>query len=269
MLPEYLLLGHITRDLLPDGNSSPGGTALYAALTAYRLGREVGVVTAPAPLPADWPQAIAVACTASEKPPTFENRYQHGQRTQVLHATAAPIGRHDIPPAWRNAPIVHIGPVVHEVAEELVFTFPQALIGVTPQGLMRSWELPLPAPITYQAWQPSIAVLERINALVLSIEDVQGDLAQVQAYAHHCRLIALTHGAAGATVFIEGVAHTVAAYPATERDPTGAGDVFAAALFSALQRGKPALAAAAEAAQVAAASVESVGASGLLGMVWE
>ena len=31
---DYLVVGHITRDLLPAGRSAVGGTAAYAALTA-------------------------------------------------------------------------------------------------------------------------------------------------------------------------------------------------------------------------------------------
>ena len=46
MNPDYLLLGHFTRDVLPDRTTIPGGTSLYAALTAHRLGRHVGVVSA-------------------------------------------------------------------------------------------------------------------------------------------------------------------------------------------------------------------------------
>ncbi len=49
--PDYLMLGHFTRDVLPDGTTTPGGTSLYAALTAHHLGRDVGVVSAPAGLP--------------------------------------------------------------------------------------------------------------------------------------------------------------------------------------------------------------------------
>ncbi len=35
--PDYLIMGHITRDLLEDG-SRLGGTAVYSSLLAQRLG---------------------------------------------------------------------------------------------------------------------------------------------------------------------------------------------------------------------------------------
>lgn len=144
MAPDYLLLGHFTRDVLPDGTTRPGGTSLYAALTAHRLGRRVAVVSAPAELPPGWPDAITIAFHASPSPPTFENRYTPQGRQQTLHATSTPIALTDIPAAWRAAPIVHLGPVLGETPEALITAFPGALIGVTPQGWMRTWEPVLP-----------------------------------------------------------------------------------------------------------------------------
>ena len=41
---DYLVVGHITQDLTPDGPRL-GGTATYSALTARALGLQVGVVT--------------------------------------------------------------------------------------------------------------------------------------------------------------------------------------------------------------------------------
>lgn len=263
MTPDYLLLGHITRDVLPDGTFTPGGTALYAARTAHLLGKRVAVVSAPAELPTDWPDEIQIAFQPSPAPPTFENRYTPSGRQQILHAAAAPIQLDSIPAAWRAAPVVHLGPVLAETPEQLVHVFPQALIGVTPQGWMRVWDATLPALVRYQPWHPAAALLERIDALVLSIEDVQDDEALVASYARHCRLVALTRGARGATLFINGQPHAIPAFPATERDPTGAGDVFAAALLVRLHETDDPLTAARFAACVAAASVEGHGTSAI------
>jgi len=263
MKPDYLLLGHFTRDVLPDGTTTPGGTSLYAALTAHRLGQQVGIVSAPAPLPTSWPDAISVVFHPSPTPPTFENRYTPRGREQILHAASEPITVDAIPHAWRDAPVVHLGPVLGETPEQLVFSFPGALLGATPQGWMREWKEPLPGPVIYRPWNPAPEVLRRIDALVLSIEDVRGDEALVLAYARQCRLVALTRGSAGATLFLEGEPHHVAAFPAVERDPTGAGDVFAATLLVRLHQTGDPLAAARFAAHVAALSVEGPGISHL------
>ena len=259
--PDYLMLGHFTRDVLPDGATTPGGTSLYAALTAHRLGRNVGVVSAPAELPTNWPDAIQIAFHASPAPPTFENRYTPEGRKQTLHAASRPITLEVIPEDWRTAPLIHLGPVLGETPEQLVDAFPDALLGVTPQGWMREWNDPLPSPVLYRPWRPAPRVLERIDALVLSIEDVRGDEALVVRYARHCALVALTRGAQGSTLFVRGVPHHIPAFPAIERDPTGAGDVFAATLFSRLRETGDPFDAARFASYVAARSVEGAGIS--------
>jgi sugar/nucleoside kinase (ribokinase family) len=261
--PDYLMLGHFTRDVLPDRTTTPGGTSLYAALTAQHLGRSVGVVSARAELPADWPATIQIAFHRSPTPPTFENIYTAHGRQQILHTASLPITVDAIPAKWRSAPVVHLGPILGETPEALVFAFPGALLGVTPQGWMRIWNEPLPSPIIYRPWQPAPRVLERIDALVLSTEDVRGDEELVVSYARHCPLVALTRGANGATLFIHGEPHHIPAFAADERDPTGAGDVFAATLFARLHETKDPLESARYAAYVAAISVEAPGSSAI------
>jgi sugar/nucleoside kinase (ribokinase family) len=258
---DYLLLGHFTRDVLPDGKTTPGGTSLYAALTAQRVGRSVGVVSAPAELPANWPSDIQMVFHPSPTPPTFENIYTPQGRKQILHTSSRPITLEDIPSTWRDAPLVHLGPILGETPQELVFAFPNALLGVTPQGWMRRWEEPLPNPIIFEPWRPDPAVLARIDALVLSIEDVRGDEALAASYAQHCPLVVVTRSAKGATLFLGGEPHHVPAFAAEERDPTGAGDVFAATLFARLQETGDPLGSAHFAAYVAALSVEGAGVS--------
>lgn len=263
MNPDYLLLGHFTRDVLPDGSIAPGGTAIYAALTAHRLGRNAGIVSARAMLPAQWPDAIKLAFIEEMDTPIFENRYTPAGRVQILHAESGAITLENVPPAWRDARVVHLGPILAETPEQLAYAFPNALLGMTPQGMMRSWDPALPGAISYRAWEPPPRLLERINALVMSIEDVRGDEERARSYARHCPLVVLTRGAAGSTLFINGQPHTIAAYPATERDPTGAGDVFAAALLVRLDETGDPIEAANFAAYVAARSVEGIGPSAI------
>lgn len=263
MAPDYLLLGHFTRDLLPDGSMTPGGTAMYAALTAHRLGKQVAVVSAEAPLPADWPSAIQLAYCQRLTAPIFENRYTPSGRQQILHAAGGVITLEDIPPAWRAASVIHLGPVTGETPASLADAFPDALVGMTPQGLMREWHEPLPGPVLYRPWRPAPELLRQIDALVLSIEDVHGDESLAQDYARYCPVVALTRGAAGSLLFIDGQGHPIAACPAQESDPTGAGDVFAAALFVRLYETRDPIEAANFAACVAGRSVEGRGSSAI------
>ena len=257
MNPDYLLIGHLTRDRLPDGSTTPGGTALYAAITAQRLGRAAAIVSAAAPLPADWPTAIAQAICPGDAP-TFENRYTPAGRVQILHQAAAPIRLADVPLAWRQAPVIHFGPILGEVDHALIAALPASVSGITPQGFMRRWGM-LPGEIVYEPWIPDAALLALPSAIILSVEDVRGDESLVQHYARHCRIVALTRGARGATLFVDGLPHAIPAAAAIERDPTGAGDVFAAALLIRLHETGDPLAAAHFAAFVAARSVEGAG----------
>ena len=261
MQPNYLMLGHITSDLLPDGSTIPGGTALYAARTAQRLGMSPAIVSATATLPVDWPSTVPVASVAGSYAPIFENRYTPNGRIQFLHGEAPPLTIADVPSAWRTAQIVHLGPILVETPLELMGNFPDALIGMTPQGMMRQWQPPFPCQIQYTPFDPDPALLARIDILVMSIEDVHGDQSVAERYAQHCGIVALTRGANGADIYLAGVPHHINAYPAVERDPTGAGDVFAAALMVRYAETRNAIDAAQFAAVVAAASVEGLGIS--------
>jgi sugar/nucleoside kinase (ribokinase family) len=103
--------------------------------------------------------------------------------------------------------------------------------------------------------------LSRIDALILSIEDIEGDESLARAYARHCNLVVVTRGAQGATLFQKSEPYHVAAFPAHEHDPTGAGDVFAAALLVRLYETDNPFEAAHFAAGAAARSVERSGAA--------
>ena len=263
MNPDYLMLGHITSDLLPDGSTIPGGTSLYAARTAQRLGRRPAIVSAQATLPTDWPSDVPVAAVSHSTAPIFENRYTPQGRIQFLHGDALPLAAADIPAAWRTPSIVHLGPILAETPLTLVEAFPDALIGMTPQGMMRRWHKPFPSQIEYIPFEPAPELLKRVDILVMSIEDVHGDRTVAERYAQHCGIVALTYGAKGADIYIDGTPIHIPAYPATEVDPTGAGDVFAAALLVRYQETRDAVVAAYFAAVVAAASVEGLGISAI------
>lgn len=260
-VPDYLVLGHITQDLLTATACVSGGTALYAAITARRLGLDTAMLTAAAELPADLPASLEITCIPSSRTSTFANRYTDRTRQQWVHAVAAPLDLGAMPAAWYAAPIVHLGPVLHECTPDMLLAFPQALIGVTPQGWMRQWHTHLPSLVTRLCWKPDPALLRGIDVLVISSEDVGDDTTSVAYYTQYCRLVVLTHGADGVTLFVDGVAHHVPAHPALEIDPTGAGDVFTAALLIRLQETGDPFAAARFAAVVAAMSVEGMGVS--------
>lgn len=266
MTPDYLAIGHVTRDLLPDGGDTPGGTARYAAAVAARLGLRAAILTAGDAAALAVPEGVALAASPSTCLTTFANRYSPSGRRQWLYAVGAPVDLAALPAAWRSAPIVHLAPVAAELSLSAALeTFPGALIGITPQGLMRAWDEPLPAEVRYRRWHPEPDQLRRLALVVLSVEDVAGDERVAAEYAAACPLLALTRGADGATLFVAGQPHHIAPFPAVERDPTGAGDVFACGLLVRLQATGDPLAAAAFASAAAALSVQGPGLGALVG----
>jgi sugar/nucleoside kinase (ribokinase family) len=108
----------------------------------------------------------------------------------------------------------------------------------------------LPAP-----WESAESILPHADAVVLSEEDVGGDVGLIARWAEQTRILALTRGARGCRIYVSGRAQDIPAPQVTEVDPTGAGDVFAAIFFTQLWQGGDPWSAARTASCIAAASV--------------
>jgi sugar/nucleoside kinase (ribokinase family) len=237
MIPslDYLVIGHVTKDLF-NGSYKIGGTATYSAMTARRLGQSVGIVTSKGSdidlghLPSD----IHISTCPSETSTTFENLYQDGHRQQHLWSQASLLTGSHIPQGWTKSRIVHLGPVAQEVDQRLAGHFPGALLGITPQGWMRRWDNE--GRVYPEVWNPSDDLLRRADAVILSREDVGGDMQSVRNYAARTRLLVLTAGWQGATVYHRGQVRSFPAPPMQELDPTGAGDIFATVFLVALHK---------------------------------
>lgn len=257
---DYLVIGHVTRDL-KGPSSTLGGTAAYAARTARALGCRVGVVTsAGADLDlSEWLGDVQLTRLLAPTSTTFENIYTEGGRQQVIRSVARPLGPGAVPPDWR-ARLVHIAPVARECAPVMVSRLEAAFVGVTPQGWMRQWDQA--GYVSRRRWEEACQVLPHADAVVLSGEDVGDDMAIVAEYALQTPCLVLTQGAAGCTVYADGDVRHFSASNVDEMDSTGAGDVFAASLFCALQRGHDAWTAARFANCVAAQSVTRSGLCG-------
>lgn len=262
MSVDYLIIGHVTQDLLPDGRYSIGGTATYAARTALAVGCRVGVVTSTA-RDLDLSDALSsceVTRLISEKTTTFENIYTPSGRTQYLHAVAAPLGLDAVPQRWRQPDIVHLAPLASEIDTTLADAFPGALVGVTPQGWLRTWDDV--GRVRVSDWDAAVDVLPRIDVAVLSKDDVGGDEATIAHFARLAPILVVTLGAEGCRVYAHGEERHVPVTPVPEVDPTGAGDIFAAAYFVRLRQSDDPWLAAQFANCVAALSVKQVGWAG-------
>ena len=281
--PEFVAVGHVARDRTPSGYRL-GGTAAYAACTAARLGLRAALVTRAAPFaPLDALAAeVTVYNAGSPRSTTFENVYEGGQRRQYLHARAQPITAADMPASLRQAPIVLFGPVAQEMQPDLLDCARSATIrAVVPQGWLRTWDadgLVRPVP-----WREADSIRGRCDVLVFSVDDLAGrsdrdgggsgtaPVSQLQdapqslaAWQRLAPFVVMTHGREGAKVYADArLIHRARAYRASEVDPTGAGDVFAAAFTIGLhQRGDPVWAAD-FACAAAAFAVEAPGLDGI------
>lgn len=225
---HYLAVGHVTQDLTPAGPTL-GGTVAYAALTALGCGYAPGIFTAcAATLDLSPLHAVAVERQLSPASTTYENVYTPTGRTQFLRARAAALDLQTLPAHWRAPHIVHLAPLAQELPLDLPNGWGNAFIGLTPQGWLRRWD------DTGQVWtEPAPpAKLPPTNAIVLSIEDLRGDWALATAWAARTPVLVVTQGPAGCIVYTpQAEPRSVPGFRYDEVDPTGAGDVFAAAFF--------------------------------------
>lgn len=259
---DYLILGHITRDITPDGPRL-GGTAAFSALLAKRLGVEVGLVTSTGPgLNLNPLSGIPMVNVPARQSTTFENRYILSGRMQIIHQLAEPLKYDHIPRPWRSARLVHLAPVAGEINPWLIDRFPASSLGCTLQGWLRQWDSSgsiraKPLPASFSSAPPG-------SAAVLSREDIGGEEQDIDRLIPLFAHLVVTKGKAGADIYAGGKILPVDTTPQEETDPTGAGDIFAAAFFISLfLEGTPLLDAAQRATSLAAKSVRRVGIAGV------
>jgi sugar/nucleoside kinase (ribokinase family) len=230
---DYVVVGHVVVDVdAQTGARRPGGTALYSGLQAARLGCRTLVVTA-----GDPAELNSLLAPYAEE---FELVVQPRPSTTTFVTTGAGLQRRQRRSAWAGelddlgelrCPIVHIAPVARET--RAVRAAPGSFVGVTPQGLIRSWDSE-GAP-SYVPLEPAL-MPERLDALVLDVvERTYCESAVADAAAAG---VAVSVTAAENGVEILGAGVWLPAVPdVTVVDDLGAGDVFSAAFFIALRDG--------------------------------
>lgn len=239
-----------------------GGTGAYSAITASRLGVQVGLVTKAASdleltslLPNVRIHHVPDACTT-----TFENVYVEGERTQWIRKVGQPLRREDVPHGWRDAQIVHLAPIAQEVPFGMRAIFDTELLGATPQGWIRTWDGE--GFVSYQPMAEPDRMLAGIDVLIFSPEDVAHDWDAAKRLADSVPIAVVTRAGDGCEVYVNDTVHSIPARPvANVIDPTGAGDVFAAAFFIRYRETRDPYAAARFANVVASFSIEGRGMS--------
>ena len=157
---QFLAIGHVTWDVLPDDleANEPGGAVAFAAITASRLGLQPAVVTSCA---GDYPMEEVVDAperyvrVPSRQTSTFENRYNaRGDRLQILHHRAGEISERDIPTLWKGPDMLFVGPLTQELPYDCLRWFRPRVSCVVPQGWLRSWREALPSEISVSTSPP-------------------------------------------------------------------------------------------------------------------
>jgi len=227
--PDFVAVGHVTLDRAGD-TVRVGGSALYAVLTAHRLGFSAGLLTSHAadfPLEA-LPPAIEVVSVPSPVTTTFEHRHDGGQRRLSVTQVARPLAARDVPADWEDASVVLLAPVIAEVDPLTVEAFGAATVGASAQGWLRDRA---GVDVVARPWAPPLGLLSRIQALFMGFDDVRGQESEVMEWLQRLPLAAVTAGARGGLLFVNGDRYETPPRPAREVDATGAHDVFATAFM--------------------------------------
>lgn len=236
--PQFLVIGHTVQDLTSEDDSQTwrlGGAAAFAAVTARNLGMRAAILTSASPdLPlGEMLPDIDVQLVPSRKTTQIRNVYTEGPRRQFVPQRASPLAVEHLPSEWHQAPIVLLGPVIGEMDEGFARHFRLSLLGIGAQGWLRrvgrDGRVKPIMPADFHAHQ----MLKYARCLFLSDEDIPpGGAAPALTYwSDHVQIIAFTRGYNGADICVRGNWRHIPAFPANVVDPTGAGDVFAAAFL--------------------------------------
>jgi 1D-myo-inositol 3-kinase len=256
--PDFVAIGHVTLDHIGEA-TRPGGSALYAAITAHRLGLSVGLLTSHGDdFPLDViPPKIEVVSVRAADTTHFEHRHDPGGRVSHVRTVAGPLTMAAVPEDWREASLTLLAPVIDEVDPMIATLFTDGAVGAAAQGWVRQVKpdgLVVPLP-----WRSPDRLLQSVQALFLSREDIRGQEAAVVEWFQRMPVGVLTADRDGALLFVNGERYEIHARPAVEVDPTGAGDVFAATFLIHYQRDGDPWQAAAAAACAGSLAVEGEG----------
>jgi len=232
--PEFLAVGHVTHDRV-NGKIRLGGAALYSALTAARLGKRAALFTS---FGEDYQGGevlgqVSSKVVSSTRTSTFRNVYTPEGRVQAVYGMADRLQARDLPPEWMRAGIVYLCPVLHEVPVEMGCEVGGGMLGVAPQGWMRSWDEQ--GRIRSRRWEGFEPLLASARCLIASEKDIEGFEDLVGVFRSLTPIVIITRAEKGADIYLPDRTLRVGAYPAEERDPTGAGDRFGAAFLVRLQ----------------------------------
>ena len=255
---DFLCIGFLCHDLNKN-DFILGGTASYASLMARQLGKKTAVLTS---VGEDFKfqelfinNNIQILNKPSDKTTVFKNIYKNNSRSQFIFHPAQKIIRLDLPEKWTHPNMVMLCPIANEVEFSFLNAFPHSLVGATIQGWLRKWDDVGKISPKKINWD----LLKGVDIVFLSEADILGFENELPEITKKVKIVVITKGANGATVFYQNYKSEFPSYPTNEIDPTGAGDIFAAAFLIHFHETKNITKAAAYAHASASYVVENIG----------
>jgi sugar/nucleoside kinase (ribokinase family) len=282
------VVGAASRDLTDDDSRGwrLGGAVTYGALALARLGLDVRAVIGADAAAGTAPEldllrgaGVDLRIAPLRRGPIFVNEERPHGRRQVALEVSDPIATEALPAAWRSPPGagVLLAPVAGELGPEWASAAPAgSLVALGWQGLLRrvvrGLSVDRVAPVPH-------AFLEAAQLIGLSADDLAADVrpGALVDFLRPGATVVITRGDRGGTAFtsrrparaLRQAYRAIA--PDRVVDPTGAGDVFLAALLATMLRprssdadlGRPHFGDLRFAAAAASLAVEELGLAGV------
>ena len=274
-----LVVGHTTHDRYGE-RLVAGGCAYYGARVYAGLGADVHLATLVGEDFAceDELEGIRRSVVRYGDTTLFKNLYpEDAPRLQLLEEWAPMMTPAMFEESVLSADVVHLAPVLGEIdLVEWKEAVDAEMLAISVQGWIKAPDpgareritgvaIPEGADVVVQRpWDVTVDDLRGVDIACTSDEDLreQGDL--LDRLLEAVPIVAVTHGADGASIWVEGEERHVGVYEEADVvDPTGAGDTFASAFVHRLARGADPTDAGRHAAAAASIVIEAEGGTAL------